>query len=84
MQAVCILISTLVTSNQELFNQDAPPDMKVASVAQRTEPDDLPDENPFNGINTDHLYSGVRRDTEKNGEVDPTIFPVVRDMQLGA
>jgi hypothetical protein len=28
--------------------------------------------------------ANTRRATEKNGEVDPTIFPVVSDMQLGA
>jgi hypothetical protein len=49
-----------------VFDQDAPPGMKVAGVAQRTEPDDLPDENPFNGINIDHPYSAICRMFSQN------------------
>jgi hypothetical protein len=68
-----------------MFDQDTPPGMKVAGVAQRTEPDDLPDENPFNGINIDHpirsahaaLLGATLRPSRSVTGAEPLIWPAV-------
>jgi hypothetical protein len=49
-----------------------------------TEPDNLNASQLPASRTPDQRLLGVRRVPDKNGEVDPTIFPAVSDMQLGA